>query len=71
MPANRDRHIESPILRMNDLLRYTSLSRATIYNLRQRNDFPQPFMLSDVAKGWYRSEVDEWLANRPRTNLES
>ncbi len=46
--------------------KYTSLSRATINRLREIGDFPQALQLTGNRIGFYVSELDEWLAGRPR-----
>jgi predicted DNA-binding transcriptional regulator AlpA len=46
--------------------KYTSLSRATINRRREIGDFPQALQLTGNRIGFYVSELDEWLAGRPR-----
>jgi len=54
------------IIRRSTLLQMTNLSYTTIYRLMQRGDFPRPVQMGPRAVGWYRHEVDEWLANCTR-----
>lgn len=57
-----------PILRLKDLIVHTGLSRSAIYDRmdkkspRYAENFPKSFSLGGKAVGWYRSEIDAWLA---------
>ena len=46
----------------------TGLSRMTVYRLSAEGQFPKRIALSDDGRavGWHLSEVQEWIANRPR-----
>lgn len=52
------------IYRLPAVLEITGLSKATIYRLRQRGQFPQPIQLSPRCVGWRAKEVDAWLEAR-------
>ena len=54
------------VLNMAMTQEYTSLSRATINRRREIGDFPQAVQLTSNRIGFYVSELDEWLAGRPR-----
>ena len=54
------------VLNMTMTQKYTSLSRATINRRREIGDFPQALQLTGNRIGFYVSELDEWLAGRPR-----
>ena len=54
------------ILRIDEVLRLTGLSKATVYRLMDEGLFPGHVLLGPRAVGWYEHEVREWLANRPR-----
>lgn len=60
--------MESQILRMPDLKRYTGLSKPTIYRLIGVGTFPSPIKLAARAVGWRKREVDQWLAAREPSN---
>ncbi|UVT20043.1 MAG: AlpA family phage regulatory protein [Nitrospira sp.] len=55
------------ILRPQDAQRHVALSRSSIYARLAENDFPKPIRLGPRAIGWLKSELDEWLASRPRS----
>ena len=42
----------------------TGLSRANIYALMAKGDFPRPVRLGARAVGWHSQEVDEWITSR-------
>lgn len=53
------------ILRFKHLCTMLRLSRATIYRMIQRGDFPKPFPLSSPhAVGFIKADVDAWLEQR-------
>lgn len=51
-------------LRINDVIATIGLSRATIYRLVDRGDFPRQHQLTKRAIGWWEADVDRWLSNR-------
>ena len=54
------------ILRINEVVHLTGLSRVTIWRLEQEDMFPQRVSLSPRRVGWKQNEVMEWLDTRPR-----
>ena len=54
------------LMNMSEVSAYTSLSRAAINRCREIGDFPQPVKLTSNRIGFFVSELDEWLAGRPR-----
>ncbi|RZF64509.1 AlpA family transcriptional regulator [Sphingomonas populi] len=51
-------------LRINDVVATTGLSRATIYRLIDRADFPRQHQLTKRAIGWWQADVEEWVDSR-------
>ncbi|MDF0489173.1 AlpA family transcriptional regulator [Sphingomonas sp. H39-1-10] len=51
-------------LRINDVVAITGLSRATIYRLIDRADFPRQFQLTKRAIGWWQADVEAWVESR-------
>ena len=45
---------------------YTGMSRTGVYALIKNDDFPQPYQFGRRAARWKRTEVLEWMNNRPR-----
>jgi predicted DNA-binding transcriptional regulator AlpA len=54
------------LMNMAEVSAYTSLSRAAINRCREIGDFPTAVQLTGSRNGFYVSELDEWLAGRPR-----
>lgn len=60
------------ILDIRAVCQHTSMSRAWVYVLLKRNQFPRPVRLPGARRiGWRREDVLHWAANlRPHTPAE-
>jgi prophage regulatory protein len=54
------------IVRQREALRLTGLSRVTLWRLERAKLFPQRRRIGRQAVGWLASDIDDWLASRPR-----
>lgn len=54
------------IIRLPVVLRFTGLSRTTIWRKVRAGDFPAPVDLGPNAIGWFAGEIAGWLSDRPR-----
>jgi prophage regulatory protein len=54
------------IYRQPDVITITGRGRATIYRDIAAGTFPAPVRLGEQSVGWRKSDVDEWIASRPR-----
>jgi prophage regulatory protein len=52
------------IIRESECQQLTRLSRATRWRLERAGLFPRKRQLSPGCKGWLRSEVQQWIAER-------
>jgi prophage regulatory protein len=52
------------ILRCDEVLRRTGLSRTMLYDKIEKNEFPRQVPLGARAVGWYEEEIDSWIAKR-------
>jgi prophage regulatory protein len=52
------------ILRLPDVIERSGLSRATIYALKARGEFPPSVKISTHAVGWLESDINDWLSTR-------
>ena len=52
------------IMRMREVVERTGMHRATIYRLLAEGAFPKKLQLSQSCVGFYRSDVEEWIAAR-------
>lgn len=53
------------VLRMQQVLVATGLSRMTIYRLEKSGCFPSRLQLSANAIGWRKEDVEAWINSRP------
>jgi prophage regulatory protein len=56
---------QSPLrlMRLNEVLDLTGLSRATLYRKIQAGTFPSQHKIAERCCGWRAGEVDVWLRN--------
>ena len=48
----------------------TKLSRSTLYRKMRENTFPVPIRIGARAVRWPESEIESWIAGRPRATGE-
>lgn len=58
------------LLRLEEVIERTGLSRTTIWRLEKKEDgeFPSRRKIGDSAVGWLESDINEWIENRPKVN---
>ena len=54
----------SKILKLQDVMEVTALSRSSIYAFIKTKNFPKPISLGLRAVGWLESDVQAWIATR-------
>ena len=54
------------LLRLSEVQTRTALARSTIYRKMRDGSFPEPLKIGVRAVRWPESEIEEWLAARPR-----
>ena len=54
------------LLRLGEVQIRTALGRSTIYRKIRDGSFPEPLKIGDRAVRWRESEIEAWLAARPR-----
>ncbi len=60
--------MDTRIIREPEVRRLTGLSRVQRWRRIRAGTFPAPVQLGPNSVGWVASEIDAWLANRPRVN---
>jgi prophage regulatory protein len=55
---------ESQILRLREVVAITTFSRSSVYRLLRDGRFPRPIKLGVHARGWRRSDIENYLATR-------
>ena len=58
------------LLKLEEVLCYTGLSRSEIYRQIQEGMFPRPVRVGKRAVRWRESEVEGWIEERPHTVLQ-
>lgn len=66
MHNETNKNSELKILRMRDVIARTGFSRAWIYELIKKGDFPIPKKIGCRAVGFNSAEVDAWIVERLR-----
>jgi predicted DNA-binding transcriptional regulator AlpA len=56
--------LQPRMMRMKDLVKYTSFSRAYMYQQINEGSFHPGHMISPGIRAWEKSEVDAWLDRR-------
>lgn len=59
----------SYIIRLRKVIEKTGLSRSTIYNLINSNQFVPKIQISVRAIGFLESDIDAWIAARVAASL--
>ena len=54
------------ILSINDVVKITSMSNSTIYELNNSHDFPRPNRIGKRAVGCLRDDIEDWINTRPK-----
>ena len=52
------------ILKINDVIDKTTLSKSTIQRKMKTNTFPKPIKLSTRAMGWIEDDINGWIIDR-------
>lgn len=55
------------ILKINEVSKKCSLSRATIYKKIKEGGFPKQIKLSERSSGWLESEVNDWIISKVKS----
>ena len=59
------------LLRLSEVVARTALGRTTIYRKMGEGTFPRPLKIGARAVRWPESEIEAWLAARPRATGDS
>lgn len=51
-------------IRTEELLKKLQVSRSTLWRWQHDGKFPKSRKLGPNSRGWFRSEVEEWMASR-------
>ena len=59
------------LLRRKEVETRCGIARTTIYRLMRCGEFPEPLKVGPRAVRWLESEIETWLAERPRATGEA
>ena len=54
------------LLRLSEVKSRCGLSRSSLYRMMRNGAFPEPLKVGVRAVRWRESEIEDWLATRPR-----
>ena len=61
-------------IKVGEISKILGVSRSTIYKWVEEGSFPKPVHFGDATKNstmrWVQSELEEWLAKRPREKMD-
>ena len=52
------------LVRMRELIKIVSMSRANIYLLMSKGKFPKNFKISEKTAVWRLSVIEEWISQK-------
>lgn len=58
------------VIRLEEVIKMTSLSRSTIYTLIQQGAFPKPIKIGKRAIGFIIDEIEKWLQSRMNSRTQ-
>jgi prophage regulatory protein len=56
-------NLESPIVRLPELMKIVCLCKGSIYRGIKTGQFPAPVKLTQRAVGWRRTDIERWIAD--------
>lgn len=65
-----DAPMPDQLLKRHDVEKLCKISRSAIYRLMRAKQFPEPIRIGPRAVRWPASEIEAWLASRPRATGE-
>lgn len=60
----------SRMMRINEVMQVTGLTRGTIYSQMAKGNFPQPVKLTERLNGWRSDVIEEWIEGREVNSLQ-
>lgn len=56
--------MKNTLIKLNNVIAITGVSRSHIYALAQKGQFPKPVKLTERSSAWVESEVQDWIESR-------
>lgn len=57
---------EQIFLRVRDVAAILGISIPTVHRLRKSRELPDPRIITNGRIGWLRSEIEQWIKERPK-----
>lgn len=54
----------SDLIKIKEVISMTSLSRSSIYNQKNKGEFPHPIQLTSRSVAWIRADVEHWILDK-------
>ena len=64
MSSPKHTEARNRIMRKPEVVARLGVSETTLWRMRRRGDFPQPFRISAGLVGWCETDVDRWIESR-------
>jgi prophage regulatory protein len=52
------------LIRIKEVMKLTGISRAYVYVLAHKGEFPAPVKLTERSSAWVEEEVKQWIESR-------
>lgn len=53
-------------INIHEVVGMTGISRALIYEMAKRGEFPKQVQITQMRVGWVKSEIEEWMIEKIR-----
>jgi len=68
-------HSDERYLKVGEVVEWLGVARSTVYRWVEEGHFPRPVVLGPETEKnstmrWLRTEVEQWLASRPREKTD-
>lgn len=63
-PADFNYSDDIKLIRLEDVMRMTGLSKSTIYEMIRIEDFPSPVKIGKRCAAWVETEIKAWIISR-------
>lgn len=66
MNTDQDEHRNEELIKIRTVMQMVALSRTAVYVAMRAGTFPRQRRLGLRSVAWVRSEIEGWIASRPR-----
>lgn len=62
--GNVSNEVQERLIRLEEVMSRTGLTRALLYQMMKKGDFPKSVKLTGRAVAWVESQINVWIAGR-------